>query len=122
MVGHDNFCFATQMKIFISVIKYMFNKINDIILQFIVLETIRRYGSYSSSGYVRRTFPQQQLALFSLSPLYECRVYSVPNAAGRLVEYATRQGSGLQLDSGRSLDHVFRDYSRPFTVSVSMMR
>ena len=44
------------------------------------------------------------------------------DGAGRLLEHANRQSCCLQLDSGRSLDQIIRDFSRPLTLFLSMVR
>ena len=44
------------------------------------------------------------------------------DGAGRLVEHANRQSCCLQLDSGRSLDQIIVDFSRPPTLFLSMVR
>ena len=44
------------------------------------------------------------------------------NGAGRLLEHANRQSCCLQLDSGRSMDQIIRDFSRPPTLFLSMVR
>ena len=36
--------------------------------------------------------------------------------AGRMVEHANRQSCCIQLDSGRSLHQIIRDFSRPPTL------
>ena len=47
---------------------------------------------------------------------------SARDVTGRLVEHVKRQSGCLQLDSGRSLDPIIRDFSRPPTLYLSMMR
>ena len=44
------------------------------------------------------------------------------DGAGKLVEHASRQSCCLQLDSGRSLDQIICDFSRPPTPFQSMVR
>ena len=78
---------------------------------FVVLDIIRRYGSYSLAVYeVRSSLWQQQLALFGWSRLWRYQVDTVRDGAGRLVEHAKRQSCCLQLDRGRSLDQIIRDF------------
>ena len=44
------------------------------------------------------------------------------DGAGTLVQHANRQSYCLQLDSGRPLDPIIRDFSRPPTLFLSMVR
>ena len=52
----------------------------------------------------------QQLALFGWSRLWRYQVNTARDGAGRLVDHANRQSYCLQLDSGRSLDQIIRDF------------
>ena len=53
---------------------------------------------------------QQKLAMFSWSRLWGYQVDTVRDGAGRLVERANRQSFCFQLNSGRALDQIVRDF------------
>ena len=44
------------------------------------------------------------------------------DGAGRLVEHANSRSCCLQLDNGRSLDQIIRDFSRPSTLFFLVVR
>ena len=54
--------------------------------------------------------------------LWGYQVDTARGGAGRLVEHASRLSFYIQLDSGRSLAHEIRDYSRPPTLLLSIVR
>ena len=67
-------------------------------MEFVVAERITRYDSHSSAEYVsvvRSLLRQQQRALFGKSRLWDYKVGTARNGAGRLVGHANRKGPWL---------------------------
>ena len=120
--------FTTPFERFIQQRKQIFGIGNryDNNLQFVVVKSITRYGSYSLAGYVSvvcSLLRQQQRALCGWSRLLDYLLDTAHNGVGRLVEHANRQvpwlAPGLQSIAGSG---IIGEFSRPPTLFLSMVR